>query len=108
MTLVTPIDNSGDIIAPDRLPTPLVVDRPDDSGDALLVSFEESDASDLDQYEIYADTIPFTDVGSRTAAMIVERDGSTPFQPGGPNSDGRPGGGRQADSSDPNLIDDVY
>ncbi len=107
MTLVTPIDNSGDIIAPDRLPTPLVVDRPDDSGDALLVSFEESDASDLDQYEIYADTIPFTDVGSRTAAMIVERDGSTPFQPGGPNSDGRPGGGRQADSSDPNLIDDV-
>jgi hypothetical protein len=98
MTMVTPIDNSGDVIAPDRLPEPLVVDRQDDSGDALLVTFEESDASDLDQYEIYADTIPFTDVGSRSPAMIVERDGSTQFQPGGPGSDARPGGGRQADS----------
>ena len=107
MVLVTPIDNSGDVIAPDRLAAPLVVDRPNDSGDALLVSFDESDASDLDQYEIYADTIPFTDVGSRTPAMIVERDGSTPFQPGGPNSDGRPGGGRQADVSEGSIQDIV-
>lgn len=107
MVLVTPIDNSGDVIAPDRLAAPVVVDRPNDSGDALLVSFDESDASDLDQYEIYADTIPFTDVGSRTPAMIVERDGSTPFQPGGPNSDGRPGGGRQADVSEGSIQDIV-
>ena len=28
MVLVTPIDNSGDVIAPDRLAAPLVVDRP--------------------------------------------------------------------------------
>ena len=107
MVLVTPIDNSGDVIAPDRLAAPLVEDRPNDSGDALLVSFEESDASDLDQYEIYADTIPFTDVGSRTAAMIVERDGSTPFQPNGPNSNGRPGGGRQADITEGSIQDIV-
>ncbi len=107
MVLVTPIDNSGDVIAPDRLAAPLVVDRPNDSGDALLVSFDESDASDLDQYEIYADTIPFTDVGSRTPAMIVERDGSAPDQPGGPNSDGRPGGGRQADVSEGSIQDIV-
>ena len=107
MVLVTPIDNSGDVIAPDRLAAPLVVDRPNDSGDALLVSFDESDASDLDQYEIYADTIPFTDVGSRTPAMIVERDGSAPDQPGGPNSDVRPGGGRQADVSEGSIQDIV-
>ncbi|SVB37181.1 uncharacterized protein METZ01_LOCUS190035, partial [marine metagenome] len=50
MTLVTPIDNSGDIIAPDRLPEPNVEDRPSDTGDGLLVTFSTSDASDLDHY----------------------------------------------------------
>jgi len=96
MTLVTPIDNSGDVIAPDRLPEPDVVDRPDDNGDALLVSFQASDESDLDHYEIYADTIPFGEVGARSPAMIVNRDGTTQFQ-GGPGDSPRPGGGRQAD-----------
>jgi len=93
MTLVTPVDNSGDVIAPDRLQEPDVVDRPDDNGDALLVSFEESVTSDLDRYEIYADIIPFEDVGSRQPAMTIMRDGSIsggngpggngPFGPGG-------------------------
>ena len=32
MTLVTPIDNTGDIIAPDRLFEPDVEDRPNDIG----------------------------------------------------------------------------
>ena len=94
MTMVTPIDNSGDVIAPDRLPEPEVTDRPDDNGDGLLVTFSTSDASDLDHYEIYADLIPFTDVGSREPALIVDREGNSQFQ-GGPG-DSRPGGGRQA------------
>ena len=97
MTLVTPIDNSGDVIAPDRLSEPDVMDRPDDNGDGLLVGFSISDASDLDYYEVYADTIPFTDVASREPALIVNRDGGIDgfgqdgFGPGGPG-----GGGRQA------------
>ncbi|MEE2758889.1 MAG: hypothetical protein VYA86_02795 [Candidatus Thermoplasmatota archaeon] len=108
MVLVTPVDNSGDVIAPDRLPEPLVEDRPDDSGDALLVTFDDSDASDLSHYEIYADTIPFTEVGSRSPAMIVERDGTPQFQPGGQGGDNpRPGGGRQADFSEGAIQDIV-
>ena len=95
MTMVTPIDNSGDIIAPDRLPEPVVVDRPDDSGDGLLVSYSISDASDLDHYEIYADIIPFTDVGSRDPALMIDRDGGTNSPGQGGFGDGRPGGGRQ-------------
>jgi len=94
MTMVTPIDNSGDVIAPDRLPEPEVTDRPDDNGDGLLVTFSTSDASDLDHYEIYADLIPFTDVGSREPAMVTDRDGNSQFQ-GGQGPPG-PGGGRQA------------
>jgi hypothetical protein len=94
MTMVTPIDNSGDVIAPDRLPKPEVADRPDDNGDGLLVTFTKSDASDLDHYEIYADVIPFTDVGSREPAMITDRDGNSQFQGG--QGEPRPGGGRQA------------
>ncbi len=92
MTLVTPIDNSGDIIAPDRLLEPDVADRPYDNGNALLVEFSMSEASDLDHYEIYADIIPFTDTGSREPAMIINRDGNGDFNfPG----QGGPGGGRQ-------------
>ena len=94
MTLVTPIDNSGDIIAPDRLPEPDVEDRPGDSGNGLLVTFSTSDASDLDHYEVYADTIPFTDVGTREPAMTVDRDGNAGFS--WQDGFGGPGGGRQA------------
>ena len=93
MTLVTPIDNSGDVIAPDRLAEPDVEDRPGDTGNGLLVTFSTSEASDLDHYEIYADTIPFTDVGARESAMTVNRDGDTGFF--GQGGFG-PGGGRQA------------
>ena len=94
MTLVTPIDNSGDIIAPDRLPEPDVEDRPGDTGNGLLVTFSTSDASDLDHYDVYADTIPFTDVGTREPATTVDRDGNTGFF--GQGGFGGPGGGRQA------------
>ena len=97
MTLVTPIDNSGDIIAPDRLAAPDVTDRPDDMGDALLVSFSGSDASDLEHYEIYADIIPFDEAGSREPAMVVNRDGTPEGQGGFGGPGGGPGGGRQAD-----------
>ena len=96
MTLVTPIDNSGDVIAPDRLPEPEVVDRPDDNGDGLQVGFYTSDASDLDHYEVYADNIPFTDVGNREPALIVNRDGGTSGPGQGNGGQGGPGGGRQA------------
>ena len=93
MTLVTPIDNTGDIIAPDRLFEPDVEDRPNDIGNGLLVTFSTSDASDLHRYEIYADTIPFSDVGTREPAMTVNRNGDVGFS----GQDGfGPAGGRQA------------
>ena len=104
MTLVTPIDNSGDVIAPDRLLEPEVQDRPDDTGNALLVSFSASEASDLDHYAIYADTIPFGEVGAREPAMIVNRDGSQQGQGG---FGGGPGGGRQADTMGNEDVQDV-
>jgi hypothetical protein len=97
MTLVTPINNFGDIIAPDRLPEPIVEDRPNDNGNGLNVHFEQSDESDLDHYEIYADVIPFENVGTREAAMIIDRDGDINFpSQGGFGQGGGPGGGRQA------------
>ena len=58
------------------------------------MTFSTSDASDLDHYEIYADVIPFTDVGNREPAMIIDRDGNSQFQGG--QGEPRPGGGRQA------------
>ena len=80
MVLVTPIDNEGDRIAPDRLSAPRVDDRPGDSGDGLLIEFQGSGASDLAHYEVYADVIPFDMVGSRTPVMILDRSASQPFE----------------------------
>lgn len=80
MVLVTPIDNAGDREAPDRLAAPKVSDRSDDAGDGLEVEFQESAASDLDHYAIYADVIPFDAVGSREPAMILERSGTQPIE----------------------------
>jgi hypothetical protein len=69
-----------------------------------LVSFSASDASDLDHYEIYADTIPFEEVGAREPAMIVNRDGSQQGQDG---FGGGPGGGRQGDTVGNEDIQDL-
>jgi len=70
--LVTPVDNRGDITPPTRLDAPTLADRPNDAGDGLLVEFPLSTASDLDHYEIFADLMPFTTVGSRLPAMMIE------------------------------------
>ena len=80
MVLVTPIDNSADQIAPDRIEGLEVEDRPNDNGDGLWVWFEESQASDIDHYEIYADGIPFGEVGIRPVAMNVSRDTPQPIE----------------------------
>jgi len=58
-----------------------------------LITFSTSDASDLDHYDIYADTIPFTDIGTREPAMTVNRDGDAEFS--WQDGIGGPGGGRQ-------------
>ena len=80
MVQVTPIDNRGDVIPPDRLVAPEVWDRPDDSGDGLMVNFAKSSASDLDHYAIYADTIPVDDVTGREPAKLVDRNVDGPIE----------------------------
>ena len=80
MTMVTPIDNAGDRIAPDRIEHLSVRDRPADDGTALLLEFDESAASDLSHYEVYADVVPFDDVGPRQPAMTLNRDVDQPVE----------------------------
>jgi len=66
---VTPVDNLNDIVAPERLSTLSLVDRPNDDGSALLLSFDLSEASDLDHYLVYAATYDFN--GDITPALPV-------------------------------------
>ncbi len=80
MVQVTPVDNRGDVIPPDRLGAPEVWDRPDDSGDGLMVKFALSSASDLDHYAVYADTIPVDDVTGREPAKLVDRNVDGPIE----------------------------
>jgi hypothetical protein len=80
MTMVTPIDNAGDRIAPDRIEHLSVRDRPADDGTALLLEFDESAASDISHYEVYADVVPFDDVGPRQPAMTLNRDVDQPVE----------------------------
>ena len=56
---VTPIDNINDKTAPDRLAELTLVDRPNDDGRALLLSFDLSDADDAWQYLVYAEAYNF-------------------------------------------------
>jgi hypothetical protein len=60
---VTPVDNSHDDEAPPRINDLDVYDFPLDDGTRLLLEFGLSSASDLDYYEVYASTSPFSSVG---------------------------------------------
>ena len=66
---VTPVDNLNDNEAPGRLATPTLVDRPNDDGSALLLSFDLSEASDVSEYRVYAATYDFN--GDITPALPV-------------------------------------
>ena len=70
---VIPIDNRGDITPPSRLAAPTLSDRPDDVGDGLNVDFELSLASDVEEYLIFADRVPFNDASSMEPAVVVSR-----------------------------------
>ena len=52
MVLVSPLDNRGDISPPDRLGVPILNDRSPDDGDAMFVTFPESEASDLHELSL--------------------------------------------------------
>jgi hypothetical protein len=78
MVLVIPSDNSGDVFPPSRLNPPQLTDRPSDDGDGVFVTFKESDASDISEYWIFAETIPFSSLANRQPAMILDRDVEMP------------------------------
>ena len=69
---VTPIDNINDNIAPDRLEDLTLIDRPNDDGRALLLSFDLSEADDASQYLVYAETFNFEgSVGQEGTQMAL-------------------------------------
>ena len=78
MVLVIPSDNSGDVFPPSRLTPPQLTDRPSDDGDGVFVTFQESDASDISEYWIFAETVPFSSLANRQPAMILDRDVEMP------------------------------
>ena len=79
MVLVSPLDNRGDISPPDRLGVPILNDRSPDDGDAMFVTFPESEASDLHEYWIYAAAgAPFDSIGNMDPAMVVKRGDQIP------------------------------
>ena len=77
---VVPIDNRGDITPPSRLAAPTLSDRPDDVGDGLNVDFELSLASDVEEYLIFADRVPFTDASSMQPAAVISRSPDFPVE----------------------------
>ena len=80
MVLVSPLDNRGDISPPDRLSPPLLQDRSPDDGDGMLVTFPESDASDIGEYWIYASAgAPFDSIGGMEPALVVGREEQMPI-----------------------------
>ena len=80
MVLVSPLDNRGDISPPDRLSAPLLQDRSPDDGDGMLVTFPESDASDIGEYWIYASAgAPFDSIGGMEPALVVGREAQMPI-----------------------------
>ena len=74
MVLVIPSDNSGDVFPPARIEAPQLSDRPSDDGDGVFVTFQESDESDISEYWIYADTVPFSSLDNRQPALVLSRD----------------------------------
>ena len=79
MVLVIPSDNSGDVFPPPRINPPQLTDRPSDDGDGVFVIFQESEASDIYEYWIFAETVPFSSLVNRQPAMIVDRDVEMPI-----------------------------
>ena len=78
MVLVIPSDNSGDVFPPSRLNPPQLTDRQSDDGNGVFVTFKESDASDISEYWIFAETVPFSSLVNRQPAMILDRDVEMP------------------------------
>ncbi len=78
MVLVIPSDNSGDVFPPSRINPPQLTDRPSDDGDGVFVTFQESEASDISEYWIFAETVPFSSLVNRQPAMIIDRDVEMP------------------------------
>ena len=83
---VIPIDNQQDTEPPARLSNITLIDRPNDDGSGLLLSFELSEASDVDSYEIYAASRPFDSVvagsGGPTSTIeggVLDRNPELPF-----------------------------
>jgi hypothetical protein len=78
MVLVIPSDNSGDVFPPPRINPPQLTDRPSDDGDGVFVTFQESEASDIYEYWIFAETVPFSSLVNRQPAMVIDRDVEMP------------------------------
>ena len=79
VVLVTPMDNSGDLSPPDRIPAPTLVDRFPDAGDGVYVEFAASTAPDIGEYWIYAMMgTPFDRAEGLEPALIVDRSTQTP------------------------------
>jgi hypothetical protein len=68
---VTPIDNINDNTAPSRLTEITLVDRPNDDGSALLLSFELSEADDAWEYLVYAETYNFEGMVGRQGTQLA-------------------------------------
>ncbi len=80
MVLVSPLDNRGDISPPNRLGKPILEDRSPDDGDAMFVTFPESEASDIGEYWIYAAAgAPFDSIGNMDPAIVVSREAQMPI-----------------------------
>ncbi|MDB0004872.1 hypothetical protein N9E21_03275 [Candidatus Poseidoniaceae archaeon] len=68
---VLPINNLQDDVAPERLESISLEDRPSDDGSGLSLEFELSSASDLFEYHIYAAPFAFTSVGDGSNGPTV-------------------------------------
>ena len=79
ISIVTPVDNRGDITPPDRLIAPILEERLGDDGDGMFVTFQESMASDLYEYLIFADVVPFSDASNMNPVAVVERSSQLPI-----------------------------
>jgi len=78
MVLVSPVDNRGDITPPERLAAPVLEDRSPDDGDGIIVTFPESEASDVTEYWVFSDVVPFSDTKSMTPVAVVNRNDPMP------------------------------
>ena len=79
ISIVTPVDNRGDITPPDRLISPILEERLGDDGDGMFVTFQESVASDLYEYLVFADVVPFSDASNMDPVVVVERNSQLPI-----------------------------